>query len=177
MHAIAVETRNADRTTSAGREIPPPAPKPPAVGGFGDLDTSVRLRAAIAKLSRRLRHTAAGSELTPTDISVLNTIVRRGPLRLAELAAIEAINPTMLSRIAGRLTSRGLIRRIPDPDDRRSARLAATAAGSRMRERIHRERAATLQAPIAGLSARQRSALERALPVLEELAGRLGERR
>lgn len=136
-----------------------------------------RLRAAIAKLSRRLRHTAAGSDLTPSDISVLTTIVRRGPSPIAELATIEAINPTMLSRIAGRLTQRGLIERIPDPDDRRSAKLAATAAGTRMRERIQRERAAALQAPIAALSARQRSTLEKALPVLEELAERLGERR
>jgi hypothetical protein len=53
-----------------------------------DTDTAARLRAVIGKLSRRLRPTAAGkaAELTPTKISVLMDVVRRGPLRLSEVA-------------------------------------------------------------------------------------------
>jgi DNA-binding MarR family transcriptional regulator len=52
-------------------------------------------------LSRRLRPTAAGAAagLTPTRISVLFTIARRGPIRLSELAQAEGLNPTMLSRV------------------------------------------------------------------------------
>lgn len=143
---------------------------------IGDGDTPARLRAAIGRLSRRLRSTAAGSGLTPSEISVLITVVRHGPLRLTELAEIEAINPTMLSRIAGRLTELGLIERSADPEDRRAALVAGTAAGRRMRKRIHGERTKALQAPIAELSERQRDALEAALPVLEQLAERLAER-
>ncbi len=66
-----------------------------------DEETAVRLRVAIARLSRRLRPTAAGAAagLTPTRISVLLTIVRNRQIRLSELAEIEGLNPTMLSRV------------------------------------------------------------------------------
>jgi DNA-binding MarR family transcriptional regulator len=129
-----------------------------------------RLRMAIDKLSRHLRPTEAGAGLTPSQTSVLFTVVRRGPLGLAEVAEIERVNPTMLSRIVAELCNAGLISREPDPQDRRAARVRATAAGQRMRKRIHRERANALQRHVATLDARQRHALRDALPVLEALA-------
>ena len=79
----------------------------------------------------------------------------------------------MLSRIAAQLCEDGLIRREADPNDRRAAFVRATAAGRRMRERIHRERAQALSAHVEALDERQREALWAALPVLEELAERL----
>ena len=115
-----------------------------------------RLRAVIGKLSRRLRPTVAGSGLTPSQISALFTIVRMGPMRLSELAEIEAVNPTMLSRIAAQLSDAGLIRREPDPEDRRAAIVGATAAGRRMRERVHRERTQAISAHIEALAPAQR---------------------
>ncbi len=136
-------------------------------------ELGARLRAAIGRLSRRLRPTVAGSGLTPSQISVLFTIVRHGPLGLSELAELESVNATMLSRITSQLCAGGLIVRSQDPDDRRSASVAATAAGRRMRERIHRERARALSAHIDELSEQERLALWHALPVLEQLAERL----
>jgi DNA-binding MarR family transcriptional regulator len=136
-------------------------------------DASERLRAVIGRLSRRLRPTLAGSGLTPSQISVLFTVVRRGPVRLSELAEIESLNATLLSRITAQLCEAGLIVRSADPDDRRSAFVAATAAGRRIRERIHRERTRALGAHVEQLDEDQREALWNALPVLEELARRL----
>jgi DNA-binding MarR family transcriptional regulator len=136
-------------------------------------DASERLRAAIGKLSRRLRPTVAGSELTPSQISVLFTVVRRGPIGLSELAEMESLNATMLSRITAQLCEAGLIVRAADAGDRRQANVAATAAGRRMRERIHRERTRALNAHVQELDEREREALWAALPVLEELAERL----
>jgi DNA-binding MarR family transcriptional regulator len=137
-------------------------------------DASERLRAAIGRLSRRLRPTLAGSGLTPSQISVLFTVVRLGPIRLSELATLESVNATMLSRITAQLCDAGLIARSADPRDRRSAFVRATAAGRRMRERIHRERTRALSAHVEQLDEDQREALWGALPVLEELAQRLG---
>jgi DNA-binding MarR family transcriptional regulator len=136
-------------------------------------EESERLRAAIGRLSRRLRPTVAGAGLTPSQISVLFTVVRLGPVGLSELAAIESLNATMLSRVTAQLCDAGLIVRSADPDDRRSAFVAATAAGRRMRERIHRERTRALSKHVEELDERQREALWAALPVLEELAERL----
>ncbi|MGA7703597.1 MAG: MarR family winged helix-turn-helix transcriptional regulator [Solirubrobacteraceae bacterium] len=139
-------------------------------GADTDVPDVARLRVAIDKLSRRLRPTEAGASLTPSQTSVLFTVVRRGPIGLAEVAEIERINPTMLSRIVAELCSAELISREPDPEDRRAARVRATAAGQRLRKRIHRERANALKRHIATLDARQRRALNDALPVLEALA-------
>ena len=140
-------------------------------------EPTARLRAAIGRLSRRLRPTVAGSQLTPSQISVLFTIVRNGPLGLSDVAELESLNPTMLSRFIGQLTDAGLIRRTADPDDRRAALVEATAQGRRLRERIHRERTSALQRYVDELDESQRETLWRALPVLEELAERLPARR
>ena len=72
-------------------------------------EASERLRAAIGRLSRRLRPTVAGTGLTPSQISVLFTVVRLGPIGLSELALMESLNATMLSRITAQLCDAGLI--------------------------------------------------------------------
>ena len=136
-----------------------------------------RLRATIGRLSRRLRRTVAAGGLTQTSVSVLFTTVRSGPLRMSDLAAAEGMNPTMLSRVVADLEEAGLVRRAPDPSDRRATLLEATAAGRRLHARVRAERDDVLTVQLAALSDADRRALERALPVLEELAERLKGRR
>jgi len=114
--------------------------------------------------------------LTPSQTSVLFTVVRRGPLGLSDLAVAEAMNPTMVSRITAQLCELGLMRREPRPDDRRAATVVATAAGRRLRQRVHVERARVLSEYVRDLEDAQREALLRAIPALELLAGRVGER-
>jgi DNA-binding MarR family transcriptional regulator len=136
-----------------------------------------RLRAAIGKLGRRLRTTQAGAGLSPSQISVLFTIVRRGPIGLSEVASLEALNPTMLSRITAQLTEAGLIRRSAASHDRRAAVVEATPAGRRLRERIHRERTKALEVHVSQLPEREQERLWQALPALEELAEMLARER
>jgi DNA-binding MarR family transcriptional regulator len=150
-----------------------PNPTTPQAG----TDQTARLRAVIGKLGRRLRPTRAGSELTPTQTSVLFTIVGLEPLGLGEVAQIESVNPTMLSRITAQLCDAGLISRETSPGDRRAALVKATPAGRKMRERIHKERTAALGAHVESLDEEQREALWAALPVLEALAEDLPGRR
>jgi DNA-binding MarR family transcriptional regulator len=157
-----------------------PRRKPPAEtrsdDPVADPDTAPRLRAVVGKLSRRLRPTLAGSGLTPTRLSVLATLTRRGPMRISELAAIEGLNPTMLSRVIAELTGAGLLQRVPDPDDGRAALVDATAAGRRLRKKIQHERNDVLSVLLADLDERQRGDLVEALAVLEEIAERLKDR-
>jgi DNA-binding MarR family transcriptional regulator len=162
-------------SSNAAAGVNPAAVPTSSVASTAEIEAepTARLRAVLGRLSRRLRPTLAGSGLTPSEISVLFTIVRFGPLRLSEVAEIERLNPTMLSRIAAQLGERGLIRRSADPGDRRAALVQASAAGRRMRERIHRERTRALDAHVQQLDESQREALWQALPVLEELAERL----
>lgn len=140
---------------------------PPAVGL--DLEQITRLRLAIARVSRRLRTVAAGPGMTSTQLSVLAAVVRDGPVRLANLATAEGVNPTMLSRIVAQLDGDGLLRRTLDPDDARIAVVNATAAGRRRHETIRQQRTEALAEVVAGLDPRHVRALTDAIPALDEL--------
>jgi DNA-binding MarR family transcriptional regulator len=101
---------------------------------------------------------------------VLGTIVRRGPLRLSELSAIEGLNPTTLSRVAGKLDARGLVTRTQDPHDGRVAHLDATQVGRELYDAIRSKRTDALRLAFRQLSEDERRTLTEALPVLESLA-------
>jgi DNA-binding MarR family transcriptional regulator len=132
-----------------------------------------RLRHLIGRLSRQLRVIDAASGLTPTQSSVLSTVVRSGRMRLSELSAAEGIGATLLSRSIGTLESRGLVRRIVDERDRRAASLEATPAGRRLVRRVRDARSDALRGEIADLSADDQRRLADAMPVLELLVDRL----
>jgi DNA-binding MarR family transcriptional regulator len=134
------------------------------------------LRTVIGRLGRRLRQTQAGANLSPSQYEVLVTIGQRGPLRLSDVAVIEGLNPTMLSRIAGKLEAAGLVQRAPDASDGRVAFLSATQAGRELVARVRRERTVALTAVLDGLGDDERRALEAALPVLESVAEVLKDR-
>ena len=137
--------------------------------------TAARLRIAVARLSRRLRPTAAAGSLTTTEIDVLVAAQRRGPIRMSDLAEFTGLNPTMLSRLIPKLEEADLILRSADEADRRVCRVEATAKGDRLLERVRSERNDALSRRLAELDDGQREALAIALPVLEELAERLLE--
>src|SRR5580698_11259828 len=81
-------------------------------------ESVIRLRRVVLRLARQLNAASVGEGLTPTQASVLGIVTNRGPLGLTDLTEIEGLNPTMLSRVVGKLDSFGLIRR-----DRKSTRL------------------------------------------------------
>ena len=133
-------------------------------------ETAIRLRRVILRLARELNAASVGEGLTPTQASVLGIVVNRGPLGLTELTEIEGLNPTMLSRVIGKLDSFGLIKRLRDPDDFRAARVEVTPEGTEAYQRISAERAAILSERVAGLPPEQEAALIAALPALDNLA-------
>jgi DNA-binding MarR family transcriptional regulator len=134
-----------------------------------DADAAARLRAIVGAMSRRLNSTARGAGLTTSQLSTLGVIARQGPLRLSELAEIEHMNPTMLSRVVGSLVEAGLLRRTADPDDRRAGLVEVTATGRRTHDRLREQRGRILADGLAELDATDRKHVERALPALEAL--------
>ena len=87
---------------------------------------------------------------------LFGTIARRGDLKLSELAAIEGINPTLLSRIVAKLEADQLVKRTPDAEDRRVAHVVPTAKGRRRYEQIRNARTDALSLAIAGLTDAER---------------------
>jgi DNA-binding MarR family transcriptional regulator len=140
-------------------------------------ELAVGMRSVIGRLARGLRQAGSQSDLSPSQYEVFGTIARRGDLKLSELAAIEGINPTLLSRIVAKLEADQLVTRTPDPDDRRVAHVVPTARGRRRYEQIKNARTDALGLAINGLTDAERHALVAALPVLESLAGRLRDGR
>jgi DNA-binding MarR family transcriptional regulator len=131
---------------------------------------AARLRAAVLRLSRRLRkHDLAG--LTPSQLSTLSSVGQCGPVRLGDLAAAERIAPSTLTRLVSVLEDRGYLLRQPAPDDARAYLVTITAAGRDVLERIRAEATSLLTDILLTLPADQRAALDAALPALEQLAG------
>lgn len=135
-----------------------------------DDDAAIRLRRVIGKLARELNSSSTGEGLTPSQASVLGLIVVRGPIGLGELSELEGLNPTMLSRVIGKLHSMGLIDRIRDPADLRNVSAASTAAGRRADKQVKARKAAAVSRCLASLPAQHADVLAGALPALEELA-------
>lgn len=138
-----------------------------------DADDAVRLRRAIQRLARQFNTSATDEGLTPTQASVLGLVAGRGPIGLPELARLEHINPTMLSRVVGKLADDGLVERTPHPDDLRSATLEITGSGRAVHERIKAQRAAAVSGAAERLDPADRTALVTALGALEHLAEEL----
>lgn len=135
-------------------------------------DDVARLRAVIGRLSRKLNVSVADVGFSPTQLSVLGSVARRGPLGVGELAELEGINPTMLSRIVGKLHDADLIARIAHPDDGRAVVVQVTPAGRKLHQRVQALRSKALADQLASIPAGQTAELMAALPALEALAAR-----
>src|SRR6516165_12601503 len=133
-----------------------------------DTDTVIRLRRVVLRLARQLNAASREEGLSPTQASVLGITSVRGPLSLAELTELEGINPTMLSRVIGKLDEYGLIKRLRDPEDFRVARVEVTPKGKGVYERITAQRSAVISESLSGLPAGQQAALVASLPALEK---------
>jgi DNA-binding MarR family transcriptional regulator len=143
-----------------------------------DAATAARLRTVLGRLSRQLRTTAASTDagLTPTKISVLLSVDRRGMTRISEVAELEALNPTLLSRTISTLVDAGLLDRVSDAGDRRAAWVEVTDEGHRLAERMRRERTEVVNRGMSALPAAERRIVEQAIPALEALADELRDR-
>ncbi len=144
-----------------------------------ELEAAARLRQTISRLYRRLRVTdaSADADLTPARASALLHVDRRGPLRLADLAEAEGLNPTMLSRMVGDMVENGMLERSSDPGDRRAAWVSVTEAGSELARRMRNERTEAVLSALDRLSPTERRSVVKALPALERLAQQLSEDR
>jgi DNA-binding MarR family transcriptional regulator len=95
---------------------------------------------------------------------------RSGPARISDFASFCGLNPTMVSRMAPKLEAAGLLRRRPDPNDKRASTVEATTKARKLLERVRSERSDVLARLLDDLDDQDRQAIEAALPALEKLA-------
>jgi DNA-binding MarR family transcriptional regulator len=142
---------------------------PSSTASAASLESASRLRLALMRLARRVRHEALGGDVTQSMLSALAVLDRRGPMTLGELAAAERVQPPSMTKIVARLEEAGLVVRQVDGRDRRVAWAQVTDAGHRFVERSRSRGSAYLARRLRTLSDEDRALLEAAVPVLERL--------
>lgn len=135
-----------------------------------DLAAVSSLRAAVLRLSRRLRKQRVDESLSPTEMSALGTLFRCGTATPGELARKEHVQPPSMTRIVAMLEDKGLVRREPHPEDRRQVVITTTETAREILEESTRRRTVWLADLVQGLTEEEWETLRQAAPVLEKLA-------
>jgi DNA-binding MarR family transcriptional regulator len=111
------------------------------------------------------------SPLTPTQRLALTAVVDEGPLRLGALADRMQASDATATRTVDALAAGGLVKRIPDADDRRGVLIASTPAGRRLVAKRRRRLTASLERGLAGMPDEDQQRLVALLLQLNELLG------
>lgn len=130
------------------------------------------MRLAVVRLERKLRKSAGGGGLTPSQYSALFTLDRHGPFRLGEMARREQITKSTVTRLVGGLEARSLVVRTPDEEDGRSTLVGISEAGRSLLAEVARASNDYLRARLEALPAADLDRLVAAVPVLVRLSER-----
>lgn len=148
------------------------APTPPTTGTLRALPharLATDLRAATLRLARRLRQQKADPTLSDGLVASLGWVLQAQPLTIGELAEHEGVAPPSMTRAVDKLVEQGLLRRTPDPADRRRVLLETTDAGRDAVLETRRRRDAWLAPRLAALTPDERRTLTEATRILREL--------
>jgi DNA-binding MarR family transcriptional regulator len=136
-------------------------------------DLEARLIATIPQVMRHLlahaRRRRAWKQLTFQQYNVLRIIHAEGPIPQAEIARRLLVSAPVVTRLAGSLVEAGLVDRGRDPNDRRTVRLALTAAGRRQTAAMRRDLMVAAAELIEPLPEERRAAVASALDELQVL--------
>jgi len=129
---------------------------------------------AFWSVARRLRETSqetlAPWDITPAHLRALRVLRRHGTIRLSELSDHLHIAPRSTTEVVDALESRGLVRRRPDPGDRRATLAELTEEGASMLDAIRAAARGTEAVRVFGrLTPADRAELARILGQLREL--------
>ncbi|HEY4314380.1 MAG TPA: MarR family transcriptional regulator [Actinomycetes bacterium] len=127
------------------------------------------MRVSVMRLSRRLRVERADHGLTLTQISVLATLDRHGPLTPRELAQHERVQPPSMTRTLAGLEERALIVRTPHASDGRQHLISLAAPAAALLREDRRRRDAWLVQRLAELTQAERDVLRAAAPIIDRI--------
>ena len=127
------------------------------------------MRVSVMRLSRRLRVERADHGLTLSQISVLATLDRHGPLTPRELAQHERVQPPSMTRTLAGLEERALIVRTPHASDGRQHLISLAAPAAALLREDRRRRDAWLAQRLAELTQAERDVLRAAAPIIDRI--------
>ncbi|WP_433366251.1 MarR family winged helix-turn-helix transcriptional regulator [Actinoplanes sp. CA-142083] len=106
----------------------------------------------------------------PAQLRVLTFVSDNRQTNMSRLAEALDVVPSSASRLCDRLEAAGLLRRVPDPRDRREVRLMLTSSARRLLDQIRERRRVALAEVLDRMPESSREELLRSLRVFAEAA-------
>jgi DNA-binding MarR family transcriptional regulator len=123
---------------------------------------------AVARQLRAASMTAfAAYDVTPSQVRAIRVLSAHGGVRSKELADHLKIAPRSATEVVDALEAKGLVRRSPDPDDRRAVVVALTDRGRELSEEVRRARGVETEKMFGRLTRADRDELARILAQLQ----------
>jgi DNA-binding MarR family transcriptional regulator len=147
----------------------PQLPQDQAPAGSADgEDLAEAFWAVTRRLREKSQETLAPWDITPAHWRALRVLRRHGVMRLSELSDRLHIAPRSATEVVDALEGRGLVRRRPDPGDRRATLVEVTEPGAEMLEAIRGARPSEAERVFSRLSPADRADLARILRQLRD---------
>lgn len=124
------------------------------------------LRAAVFRLSRRLKQQRAVSDMTDGQFAVLVALKLHGPHTLSALAEREGVTAPSMNRTVNCLEELGHLSRTENGADRRKVDIVITDTGRLIVEETVRRRDEWLSKVLSGLDGDDRETLRRAAAII-----------
>lgn len=130
---------------------------------------ATELRVVLGRMVRRLR---AENSFPVSQATVLSRLEREGPQSCSDLAGAENMRPQSMAQTVSDLESDGLVRRRPDPHDRRRALVELTELGHSRLLAERQLREGWLARELSGLTEQEQAVLREALELFKTLTER-----
>ncbi len=134
--------------------------------------TGFWLHRLYTAMRRQFAVAVADYEITPEHWQVMAGLYQKGARTPQDLADYTGADASTITRRVDQLEKRGLLRRIPNPEDRRSIHLELTTEGKQLTPRIARVAKELNELAMIGMSAAERSAFQ---AILRRMIRNLGE--
>ena len=137
--------------------------------GQVELQLSEELRPLLSRVYQMVRRRSPGWDISAVQSSVLTALLDKGPLRMGELAALEGVRMPTATSMVSRLEKLGLVRRMPDSEDRRAVLVDLTDDGRSQIAELVAERNDQFADLLAGLDEADLRHLRDAVPAMARL--------
>ncbi len=134
-----------------------------------DRELASDLSLAVVRLARQLRFRRDESMVSLSQLSVLMTLHKEGPLTPGALAVRERVRPPSMTRVISALADLGLVVRSADPMDRRQVLVSVADAGVELVDAERRASQEWLDRRLSALGREERATLLRAAGLMSAL--------